>query len=128
MEECYLGVREREARCEICHFLGVHRVIRPYTMWHVGYIVLIRRSVYMSVLLYLHLKNDVFPISLPFPLYHLFLPIVVTSLVDFLTACKRLRRLCILSGTSDSKNPKLSICPRLIRRTRMEKVHFVICQ
>ena len=34
-------------------------------MWHVEYIFLIRRSVYVSVLL-LHLKND---ISLPFPLY-----------------------------------------------------------
>ena len=46
-----------------------------------------------SVILYLHLKNYVFPISLPFPLYQgntLSLTNVVTSLVDLVTACKKL--------------------------------------
>ena len=64
----------------------------------------------MSVLLYVHLKNYVFPISLPFPLHQgntLSLPNVVTSLVNFLTAYKRFWRLCGLAGTSDSKNPEL---------------------
>ena len=55
-----------------------------------------RNTSYMSVLLYLHLKNDVFLISLLLPLYQgstLSLPNVVTSLVNFLTACKRVRRI-----------------------------------
>ena len=41
----------------------------------------------MSVLLYVQLKNDVFPISLPFPLYQgtLSLTNVVNSLVNFVT-------------------------------------------
>ena len=64
----------------------------------------------MFVLLYVHLKNDVFSISFPFPLYQgntLSLTNVVTSLVDFLTACKRLWCLCIVAGKSDSLNPKI---------------------
>ena len=47
----------------------------------------------MSVLLYVLLKNDLFPISLHFPFYQgntLSPTNVVTSLVDFLTAYKRL--------------------------------------
>ena len=47
----------------------------------------------MSVLLCVHLKNDVFPISLPSPLYQgntLSLTNTLTPLVNFLTACKRL--------------------------------------
>ena len=31
----------------------------------------------------------------------------ITSLVDYLTACKRLWRLCVVARTSDSKNPEL---------------------
>ena len=34
-------------------------------------------------------------------------PNVVTSLVDFLTAYKKLWRLCVIGEESDSKNPKL---------------------
>ena len=53
------------------------------------------------------IKTAVFPISLPFPLYTgnntLSLPNVITSIVNFVTACKRLRRLHVLAGTSDSK-------------------------
>ena len=66
---------------------------------------------YMSVLLYVHLKNDVFHISLPSPLYQgnntLSLTKTITSLVNFLTAYKMLWRLCVIAGTSDSKNPEL---------------------
>ena len=48
----------------------------------------------------------------PFPFLYtkvntLSLPNVVTSLVNSLTAYKRLWRLCGLAGTSDSKNPEL---------------------
>ena len=39
-------------------------------MVHFGYTVLIRRSVYLSVLLYVHLKKDVFSLSLLSLLYH----------------------------------------------------------
>ena len=64
----------------------------------------------MSVLIYLHLKNYVFPISLPFPLYQgntLFLTNVATSLVDLYTACKNLRCMCVVAGMSDSKTQEL---------------------
>ena len=64
----------------------------------------------LFVLLYVHLKNDVFSISLPFPLYQvntLSLPNVFTSLVNFLTACKKLWRPCVVAGASDSNNSKL---------------------
>ena len=77
-------------------------------MWHIEYVVLIRRSVYMSVLLYVHLKNDVFPISLP--LYQGNTPSltnVITYPHCFQTACKRLWCLYIVGGASDSKNPEL---------------------
>ena len=60
-------------------------------MVHFGYTVLIRRSVYMSVLLCVHLKNDVFSLSLPSPLCQgntLSLTNVVTYLQCFLTAYK----------------------------------------
>ena len=63
---------------------------------------------FTSILIYVHLKNDVFSISLP--LYQgntLSLPNVITSLVDFVTSYKLLWRLCVSAGTSDSKNPKL---------------------
>ena len=56
------------------------------------------------------LSCTVFPISLLFPLYQgntLALPNNITSLVDFLTTCKSLWRLCGFAGMSDSKNPKL---------------------
>ena len=46
---------------------------------------------YMFVLLYVNLKNDVFPILHPFPLNQgntLSIPNVVTSLVNFLTTYK----------------------------------------
>ena len=62
-------------------------------MWHVEYVVLIRRSEDMTVILCVQMKNDVFPISLPSPLHQgntLSLTNAITSLVDFLTACKRL--------------------------------------
>ena len=62
------------------------------------------------VLLYVHLKIDVFPISFPFPLYQgntLSLSNCFTLLVNFLTVCKSLLHLCILTGSSDSKNPDL---------------------
>ena len=32
----------------------------------------------------------------------------ITSLVDILTACKRLLRLCVVAVTLDSENPELS--------------------
>ena len=79
-------------------------------MWHIEYVVLIRRSVYMSVLLYVHLKNDVFPISLFSPLYQVNTPSltnVITYPHCFQTACKRLWCLYIVGGASDSKNPEL---------------------
>ena len=69
----------------------------------------------MFVLLCVHQKNDVFSISLSFPLSQgntLSLP-NVTSLVDFLTACKKLWLLCFVSLALDSKNPKLYYyCPK----------------
>ena len=58
------------------------------------------------MLLYVHLKNDVFPISLTFPLHQgntLSLPNAYTSLVNFLTTCKKLWRLSVLGGSSDLK-------------------------
>ena len=64
----------------------------------------------MSIILCVHLKNDVFPISLPSPLHQgnpLSLTNAFTSLVNFLTGYKRLWRLCIVAGTSDSKNLEL---------------------
>ena len=60
----------------------------------------------MSVLLFVHLKNDIFSISLPSPLY-LSLTHAFTYLIDFLNACNKLGRLCVVAGTSNSKNPKL---------------------
>ena len=51
------------------------------------------KRVYLSVLLYVHLKTDVLPISPPFPLYQgntLSLTNALTYHVDFLTAYKRL--------------------------------------
>ena len=57
-----------------------------------------------SVILYLLLKNDAFPISLPFPLYQ------GNTLVNFLTAYKRLWDLCILVEASGSKKPELNYC------------------
>ena len=59
---------------------------------------------HMSVLPYVHLKNDLFSISLSFPLYQgntLSLPNVVTFLFDFLTAYKRFWHLCSLAEASD---------------------------
>ena len=38
------------------------------------------------------------------------LPNVITSLVDFVTAYKKLWRLCAVAESSDSKNPKLYYC------------------
>ena len=55
-------------------------------------------------------KNYIFPNSLPSPLHQgntLSVSNAFASLVDFLTACKKLWRLCILAGTSDSKNSEL---------------------
>ena len=66
-----------------------------------GYGVLMRASVLMSVLLYVHQKMTYFPSHFPFPFTN-----VVTSLVDFVTACKSLQRLCVIAGTADSKNPR----------------------
>ena len=51
-----------------------------------------------------------YPISFPSPLYQgntLSLLNLFTILVNFLTACKSLRRLRVLAGTSDLKNPDL---------------------
>ena len=62
---------------------------------------------YLSVLLCVHLKNDVFPISPP--LYQgntLSLTNVVTYPHCFLTAYKRLWRWCVLAGMSVSTKPR----------------------
>ena len=62
-------------------------------MVHFGYTVLIRRSVYMSVLLCVHLKNDVFSLSLPSLFYQgntLSLTNVITYPHYFLTPYKSL--------------------------------------
>ena len=64
----------------------------------------------MSVILYVHLKNDIFPFPFPLPytkVTTLSLLNCGTSLVNFLTACKRLWLLGVIAGTSDSKNPEL---------------------
>ena len=59
---------------------------------------------YMFMLLYVHLKNDVFPLFFPSPLDQdnaLSLTNVVTDPHCFLTAYKRLWGLRVLAGTSD---------------------------
>ena len=59
---------------------------------------------YFVYVFYVHLKNDVFSISLPFPLFQgntLSLPNFDSSLVNFVTAYKRLWYLCVSAGTSD---------------------------
>ena len=66
--------------------------------------------VYMSLLLYVHLQNDVFPILFLSPLYWgntLSLTNVITYPHCFLTACKKLWRLWVSAGTLESKNPDL---------------------
>ena len=62
--QVFRGIKHR-----LKHAREVKREREESKMWHVDYVDLIRRSVYMSVLLYVHLKNYVFPISLPSPLY-----------------------------------------------------------
>ena len=79
--------------CFACRPLLRGAVETDKNVWHVEYKykVLIMKSVYMSVLLYIHLKNDVFSISLLSPLYQgntISFTNAFTYIVDFLTACK----------------------------------------
>ena len=67
-------------------------------MMQLGWVVLIRRSVYMSVLLCVHCQNDVFPFTLHSP-NHQF-PI------NFQIACKLMIRLSGVAGMQSLK-PKL---------------------
>ena len=45
------------------------------------------------------------------------------SLVDFLIACKKLWCLCVLAGTSDSKNPELYYSPKAGHDLYLQCVH-----
>ena len=75
-----------------------------------GYVVLIRRSVYMSLLLYVHQKRDAFSLSLSLPSHQgslLSLPNFVTYPVCFLTAYKMMSCPSFLAQVLDSKNPGL---------------------
>ena len=94
----HLGAQPVSIKIFVLIFVSLHRVTRTYTdvAW---WVVLIRR-----------LKIHVFPILLPFPLYQgntLALTNVVNSLVNFITAYKRMWHLCVVAGMSDSKSPKL---------------------
>ena len=52
-------------------------------------------------------KMMFFPSPFPLPYTKVTNTLSLTNPVDFLTACKMLWCLCVIAGTSDSKNPKL---------------------
>ena len=62
-----------------------------------------------------------FPMFSPYP-FPLTYTDVFTSLVDFLDACKRLWRLCVVAGILDSKNPELYYWP--LRGQLVHPVHY----
>ena len=91
----------------VASFNGIYCILHIYTLFkinqhheHTTDIIFLSMSFHFSgvhKVTLTHLKNDVFLISLPFPLYWgntFYLPNVITYLVDFLNAYQRFRRLC----------------------------------